>query len=304
MRAQLYTLLRLGPRQLSRLLFDAYTEWSADNASRLGASLAYYTLFSLAPVIVILSGVVGLVFGRAAARGELAPILERFVGQDGARAAELMLSYSASTAQGTMAAALGLISLFVAASSLVSELRQSLNIVWKTVPASPPDASLSQMARALFVDRLYAIAVVIGAGVLIVLSLLVNTTVAAAGKYAASWLPMPPLALQAINFLVTMGLMAATFAFVYKTLPDARVSRGDAFVGALLTALLFQVGTLVLSTFLGRATASVYGSAASVLALLLWVYYSAQVFFFGAAAARLFAERFGGRILPARPSRV
>lgn len=298
---QLRTLLRLGPRELARLLFDAYGEWSSDNAGRLGAALAYYTLFSLAPVLIIVSAVVGLVFGRAAASGEVAPWLERFVGPDGARGAELLLSYSANRTQGTVTAVVGIGSLFFAASTLVSELRQSLNIVWKVVPAAAP-ASVLQTLRVMFVDRLRAVAVVIGAGGLIVVSVLVNAIVAAAGKYAAWWLPMPGWLLQGMNFAIALAFMTVTFALLYKAVPDAYVSWGDAFVGALLTALLFQAGTLLLSIFIGRAAGSVYGSAASILALLAWVYYSAQVFFFGAEAARLFANRFGGGIVPARPA--
>jgi membrane protein len=297
-RTQLLTFFRLGPRQLARLLFDAYGEWSADGAARLGAALAYYALFSAAPVIIIVTSVVGLAFGRAAASGEVAPLLERFVGHEGARATELMLSYSSSRAQGTVAAVVGTISLLLAASTLVNELRQSLNIVWKIAPPPSAGAGLVATLRATFVDRLYAIAIVIGAGVLIVLSVLVNAAVSAMGKYASSWLPLPAWLLQGMNLTVGIGLMMVTFALLYKAVPDAKVSWGDAFVGGLLTALLFQVGTLLLSTFLGTVTGSVYGTAASVLAMLLWVYYSAQVFFFGAEAARLFADRFGGRIVP------
>lgn len=299
-RTQLLTFFRLGPRQLARLLFDAYGEWSADGAARLGAALAYYALFSAAPVIIIVTGVVGLAFGPAAASGEVAPLLERFVGHEGARATEMMLSYSSSRAQGTVAAVVGTISLLLAASTLVNELRQSLNIVWKIAPPPSAGASFVATLRSMFVDRLYAIAIVIGAGVLIVLSVLVNATVSAMGKYAASWLPLPGWLLQSMNLTMGIGLMMVTFALLYKAVPDAKVSWGDAFVGGLLTALLFQVGTLLLSTFLGRVTGSVYGTAASVLAMLLWVYYSAQVFFFGAEAARLFADRFGGRIVPRR----
>lgn len=295
---QLRRLFRLSPGQIGRLLFDAYGEWSANNAGRLGAALAYYALFSLAPVVIIVSSVVGLAFGRAAAAGEVAPWLERFVGHDGARAAELMLSYTASRAQGTTAAVVGTASLFLAASTVVNELRHSLNVLWHVPAAGSSTAGALGLVKAMLVERLYAIAIVVGAGMLIVLSVVANAVVAALSRYAAGWLPTPAWLLQGVNFLVALTLMVVTFALLYKAVPDARMSRGDAAVGALLTALLFQTGTFLMSTFLGRAAGSVYGSAASVLALLIWVYYSAQVFFFGAAAARLFAERYGGRVVP------
>jgi membrane protein len=140
---------------------------------------------------------------------------------------------------------------------------------------------------------------VVGAGLLVLASLVVHTTVAAAATHFEGSLPIPAMVLQIMNFLVSFGLTTTLFTLVYKTIPDAYVAWGDAWVGALVTAFLFNVGTMALSTFLGTAGgASVYGTAASVLALLMWVYYSAQVFFFGAEVTRIFANDYGARIVP------
>lgn len=151
-------------------------------------------------------------------------------------------------------------------------------------------------------DRAYAFLIVVGAALLIAASIVVNTMVAAAGTYFQGWLPLAEWLLQGINFVVSFTLMTTVFMLVYKTVPDAYVAWGDAWIGAVVTAFLFNAGTMVLSLFAGKAGASPYGSVASVLALLLWVYYSAQVFFYGAELTRIFATAHGGQIVAQRRS--
>jgi membrane protein len=282
-RAQLVVLLRLKPREIGSLLVRAYNDWSADDAARLGAALAYYTLFSIAPILVVVTGIAGLFIGQAAARGEVAPWLERLLSPEGAQAAELMLKQSASPAGGIITTLGGLITLFLGTSALVNELRQSLNRVWRAQSASAETMSMLAAFRGMLSARLYAFVLVIGAGLLVLLSLVVNTMVAAAGTHFQSWLPVPEAVLQTVNFMVSYALMATMITLVYRVVPDA----------AFLT-----VGAMLLSTFVGKAGTSVYGSAASVLALLAWVFYSAQVFFYGAEFTRIFANDYGGRIVP------
>jgi membrane protein len=276
----------------------AYNDWSADGASRLGAALAYYTLFSIAPILVVVTGIAGLFIGEAAARGEVAPWLERLLSPEGARTAELMLKQSASHAGGIITTLGGLMTLFFGTSALVNELRQSLNLVWR-VPSGPAgNMSMLAALRGTLSARLYAFVLVIGAGLLVLLSLVVNTVVAAAGAHFQSWLPLPEPLLQTVNFIVSYALMATMVTLVYRMVPDADVAWGDACVGALVTAAFVTLGGTLLSTFVGKEGASVYGSAASVLALLVWVFYSAQVFFYGAEITRIFANEYGGRIVP------
>jgi membrane protein len=297
-RRQFQALRAMRPRQVVSLLSRAYADWSSVGAARLGAALAYFTLFSVAPILIVVTGIVGFFIGQAAATGQVAPWLERLLSRQGAEAAELMLKQAATPAGGIVTTAGGLLTLFLGASLLVDELRYSLNVVWR-VQQPPSTMGLIASVRAMARDRLYAFLIVVGAGLLVLASLVVNTTVTAAAIHFEDWLPLPAALLQIINFIVSFGVTTTMFTLVYKTVPDAHVAWGDAFVGALVTAFLFTVGTMALSMFMGTAGgASVYGSAASVLALLMWVYYSAQVFFFGAEVTRIFANEYGARIVP------
>jgi membrane protein len=292
-------LCSMRPAQIASLLSTAYTDWSSHGAARLGAALAYFTLFSVAPVLIVVTGVVGLFIGSAAARGQVAPWLERLLSREGAQAAELMLKQAASPTGGIVTTVVGMVTLFLGTSALVSELRYSLNVVWRVQQPDAPGTGLIASVRAMVSDRFYAFVIVLGAGLLVLASLVVNTTVTAAATYFQGWLPMPAPLLQFVNFTVSFALMTTMFTLVYKMVPDAHVAWGDAWIGALVTAFLFTVGSMALSLFVGTAGgASVYGTAASVLALLMWVYYSAQVFFFGAEVTRIFAMTYGGRIIP------
>jgi membrane protein len=300
---QLRALCTMRPRQIAAVLTTAYNDWSTDGAARLGAALAYFTLFSVAPVLIVVTGVVGLFVGHAAAQGQLAPWLQRFLSAEGVKAAELMLRQAATPAGGVLTTAGGLLTLFLGTSALVGELRQSMNIVWRVQQPPSDETGVIASIRALLADRLYSFLIVIGAGLLVLASLAVNTTVTVMATYFQGWLPIPAVALQFVNVTVSFGLMMAVFTLVYKWVPDAHVSWGDACVGALMTALLFVLGTVALSTFVGTAGgASLYGTAASVLAMLIWVYYSAQVFFFGAEITRIFANQYGAGIIAHRHS--
>ena len=286
-------------QQLGSLLWRAYSDWSSDGAARLGAALAYFTLFSVGPMLIVVTGVAGFFVGQAAAKGQLGPWLERFFSREGAQAAQLMLQQVATPTGGVVATITGLVTLFLGASFLVTQLRQSLNIVWRVQEPPSDNVGILGSVRGMLADRLYAFLLVVGAGLLLFLSLVLNTTVAAAGAYFGGALPIPAALLQVANFILGFALTTAMFTLVYKFVPDAHVAWGDAWVGAMVTALLFNLGTVAISIFVGTAAAaSVYGTAASVLALLLWVYYSAQVFFFGAEVTRLFANEYGARILP------
>jgi membrane protein len=293
---------RMHPKRLASVLMRTYADWSADGATRLGAALAYYTLFSIAPVLIVITGVIGFFVGQAAAREELTPWLQRFLSAEGARAAELMLQQHVTPAGGIITTIVGLVTLFLATSAFVNELRQSINLVWRVQLPPSENQGLLGTVRAMVTDRVYAFLLTIGAAVLVMLSVMVNTTITVAGSYFNGALPLPAAALHLINFGISFLLMVSVFTLVYKTLPDAYVAWGDAAVGAIVTAFLFDVGSLLLSTFVGHSGDSPYGTAASVLALLAWVYYSAQVFFFGAELTRIFATTYGGGIVPVHRS--
>jgi len=295
---QVRRLCALEPRHLGALLLDTFNEWSADSAGRLGAALAYYTLFSIAPILVVVQGIVGLVYGTSAAQGHIAPWLQRFLGSEGARAAQFMLAQASSPTKGLVAALVGVVSLFLGASAVVNELRNSLNIVWRVSSCATQTTSVFAAIRDMFSARLYAFGIVFGAGVVSVFGVVAATLIAAVGAHFHSSLPLPELILQAVSFLVAVALTTTMFTLVYKIVPDACVSWGDAVIGALATAFLFHLGGVLLSMFVGKTVASVYGAEGSLIALLLWVYYSAQVFLFGAELTRIFANRFGGHVIP------
>lgn len=299
---QLRAVYRMDSRRLGTLLMQAYSDWSADGATRLGAALAYYTLFSIAPVLIVIIGIAGFFIGRAAAQAEISPWLQRFLSPEGARAAELMLQQHVSPAGGIITTLLGLVTLFLATSAFVNELRQSLNLVWRVQAAPSNTTGILGTLRGMLTDRLYGFLIAVGAAVLILLSLAANTAIGIAGSYFHGMLPVPAAVLHLINFLVTFMVLTVVFTLVYKTLPDAYVAWGDAWIGAVVTAILFDVGSFVLSMFVTQTGASPYGTAAGVLALLAWVYYSAQVFFFGAELTRIFATTHGGGIVPVHRS--
>ena len=298
LRREFRKLCALRPREIGALLVATYKDWSADGVSSLGAALSYFTLFSIAPVLIVVTGVAGLFIGHAAATGQVSPWLERFLSPQGAEAAQLMLQQVATPTGGIVTTIGGVLTLFLGTSALVSELRHSLNVVWRIQEPPSQEAGIVASIRVMASDRLYAFLIVVGAGLLVLASLALNTAVTAIATYFHNWLPIPAVVLQIINFVVSFAVMTAVFTLVYKTVPDAYVAWGEAGIGALATAFLFSAGTMTLSIFLGTTGGSIYGPGASVLALLLWVYYSAQVFFFGAELTRIFANTYGAHIVP------
>ena len=229
-RRQFRALAAMKPGQMRSLLVGAYADWSADGGARLGAALAYFTLFSVAPVLIVVTGIVGLFIGQAAAKGQVAPWLERLLSPQGAEAAELMLKQAATPGGGIVTILVGLLTLFLGASALVNELRQSLNLLWRVHDRPSQDTGLAASLRAVVSDRLYAFLIVIGAGLLVIVSVVVNTALTAASTYFDGWLPLPAVALQLINVGLSFGLTTTMFALVYKTVPDAHVAWGDAWV--------------------------------------------------------------------------
>jgi membrane protein len=299
---QFRAIRRMNPARLGALLVRTYADWSADGATRLGAALSYYTLFSIAPVLIVITGVVGFFVGQATAQAQISPWLQRFLSPDGARAAELMLKQHVTPTGGIITTIIGLATLFLTTSAFVNEIRQSMNLVWRVGTPPSEDTGVFGGLRAMMTDRLYGFLVAVGAAILIVASVAINTAIAVGGSYFHASLPLAAPVLHLINFAVSLLVMTTAFTLLYKTLPDAYVAWGDAAVGAVATALLFDIGSLFLSTLVSRIAASPYGTATSVLALLSWVYYSAQVFFFGAELTRIFATTYGGGIVPVHRS--
>lgn len=276
---------------LTRATFES---WKDDNAPRLGASLAYYTLFSLAPMLVVASAVAGFLFGDEAARGEIVGQLEGLVGADAARLIESLIRSLSKPSQGVVATIVGGASLILGATSAFMELQSALNTVWGV--RTKPGRGIKGALR----DRLFSFAMVAGIGAMLVVSLVVSAALSAIGALSLSRVPGLVFAAQLLNIAVSLAIIAVLFALIYKVLPDVTLDWRDTWVGACATSALFTIGKQLIGIYLGRASVtSAYGAAGSVVLLLLWIYYSAQILLFGAELTKVYAERRGA---PAQPT--
>lgn len=273
---------------LKYLFTEAWKEFNDDNAPRLGAALAYYTILSLAPLLVIIIAVAGLVFGQEAARGQISAQIQNLMGAQGAEMVETMIQKASNLGSGLVAGLIGLVTLLFGASSVMTELRNALNTVWD-VP-DKKDAGVTDMVK----QRSYALLVVLGCGFLMLVSLVVSATIAAVEGYMANLIPLPEVLLQAINLVVSTAVIAVIFAFLFRFLPDIEIPWRDVLFGATFTAVLFVIGKFLIGLYLGKASfGSTYGAAGSLVIVLVWVYYSSQIFFFGAEVTQVYARVHG-----------
>ena len=257
------------------LLVRAGSQWLAHKDARLGAALAYYSIFSLGPLIVIAISVAGLLLGEEAVRGEVAAGLRGLLGDNGAEAVNTMLAAADKPKQGIFATVIGVGALIFAAIGVVMQLKDALNTIWE-VEAKPTKGIWGFL-------RTYVIsfAGVLSLGFLLLVSMLLTTALSAAGKYLGTFLP--EAALQATGFVVSFLVIALLFAMMFKWLPDAKVAWADVWLGAILTAGLFELGKFLIALYIGKqGLESTYGAAASIVVVLVWVYYSAQIVLFGA----------------------
>ncbi len=267
---------------------QAVVAWWNDNVSRLGASLSYYTLFSLAPMLIIAIAIAGFVFGAEAARGEIVGQIQGLVGREGARAVQAMLQGAAKRSSGILATIVGLVTLVVGATGIFLELQTALNGIWRVKPK--PSAGIMGVLR----QRLISFGLVVGVGFLLLVSLLVSAALSALGKFLGGYMPGYAVLGQALNVLLSLAVITLLFAVIYKVLPDVELTWRDVWVGGLVTAGLFSIGKLIIGLYLGTSsTASTYGAAASVIVLLLWVYYSSQIVLLGAEFTRFYVDRCG-----------
>lgn len=267
--------------------------WWEDNALRLGASLAYYTLFAIAPVLLVAIAIAGLVFGPEAVRGEIVGQLRGLVGRDGAEAVQAMLEGASRRQSGVLATIIGSITFVFAATGAFLELQTVLNTIWRVKPN--PDLNIVAFIR----DRVRSFGLVLAVGFLLLVSLAVSAALAAAGAWLDRRAPGVPLLWRTLNAAVSLGVITALFALVYRFLPDVELEWRDVLTGAFVTAVLFTLGKQVIGFYLGQsATASSYGAAGSVIVLLLWVYYSTQILLLGAEFTRVYSEARGKRPQP------
>jgi membrane protein len=282
-----------NPRALFDVLKETYHESSEDKAARLAAALAYYTAFSIAPLLLISIAVAGLVFGRDAAQGQVSAQIQGAVGQDAAAMIETSLANSQDTGAGTIAAIVGLATLIWSASNVFSQLQDALNTIWGVAP--DPNAGLLGTVK----RRFLSMTMVLGIGFLLLVSLALSAAISVIGSLIEGLLPGGTTLWQLVNFGLSFAIVTLLFAAIYKVLPDVDIAWSDVWIGGAVTALLFSIGKLLIGLYLGYASVgSTFGAAGSLMVFLLWVYYSAQILLFGTEFTQVYARRYGSRIRP------
>jgi membrane protein len=273
------------------LLKTTADEWNRDGAPRLGAALAYYATFSLAPLLIIAVAISGLLFGREAATGQIIGQIQGLVGPDTAAAIQTMIEKSDHPAANVVASLIGLVVLFFGASGVFAELQQSLNVIWDIEP------KLNRGLSAAVKDKFFSFTMVLGTGFLLLVSLVISAGLSALSNLVTGWMPGWDTIPQIINFLISFGVITVLFALIFKYVPDAKVAWKDVLLGGAVTALLFTIGKALIGFYIGYSSlSSTYGAAASLVVILLWVYYSAQILFFGAEFTQVYANTYGSRI--------
>lgn len=276
-------------KQIKALFVKTYNDWSAVEAPRMGASLAYYTVLSLAPLLIVVIAIAGWAFGEQASRGALVSQIQGLVGQEGAQAIQGIIQHAANKkTTGTLASIVGFIVLLFGASSVAIELRSALDKIWDV---KEPEGLVGFLKA-----RSYAIGVVLGAGFLLLASLVISAALQAAGKFFGGLMPIPPWVAEVVNVMLSLVVIAGILAAIFKILPAAPITWRDVAIGAGFTSVLFTIGKTLIGIYLGRASVgSSYGAAGSLVVVLVWIYYSAQIVFFGAEFTRVYANEYGSR---------
>jgi len=291
---QLKTTTKPAQDRLSTLglLRTTLEEWNADNAAHLSAALAYYTIFSIAPLLIIAMAVAGNIFGADALRGRLFWQVQAFTNSEAtADLVQSIVKNSITSGTSTFATVVGVIILVYGATGVFSELKNSLNFIWD---APPPKPGLN--IRGLVIQRLLTLLMVVVSGLLLLASLIVSTVLAAATQWVDTNLPSLGGYGQSLNFVFFFVITLLVFALIYKYVPDVRIAWRDVWIGAIATALLFSVGRYLISLYLSHSTIqSTYGAAGSLAVLLIWTYYSAQIFFLGAEFTQVYGRTWGSR---------
>jgi membrane protein len=277
------------------LLKKTLAGWSEDHVTRLAAALAFYTVLSLAPLLVVAVAVAGFFFGEEAARGQIAHELSRVVGESAGESIQTVLVHAQAPEQGTWSSLLGVLVLFAGASGVFGELQAALNTVWNVEPR--PGRGIVGILR----DRFFSFSMVMGVCFLLLVSLVLSTFLSAAGGLFENSLPGGAQLWAVLNFVISALVIALLFALIFKVVPDIEIDWLHVFPGALVTATLFSLGKYLLGLYLGRASvASPYGAAGSLVVLVIWVYYAAQILLLGAEFTRVYAEARGARVVPSK----
>jgi len=278
------------------MLKMTYTDWSEDKAPRLGAALAYYTVFSMAPMLIIVLAIAGAVFDTETVRTQINQQLG--LGEQGGEAMAMLVEGAKKDEGGIIATILSVVAVLFGATGVFIQLKDALNTIWEVEPKP------GQGARAFVRERILSFAMVLAIGFLLLVLLVVSAMLNVVQKYLSDWLPMPGWTAQLVDIAVSFGGVTLLFALIFKVLPDVKIGWRDVWLGAAVTALLFTIGKSLLGLYLGRETfGSAYGAAGTLVILMLWAYYSSQILFFGAEFTQVYAKSYGSRIVPAENAR-
>lgn len=290
----LYDRLPVPVRYGIDVLQSAARNWSRSQAFIYAAALAFFTVFSIAPVMIVVVALVGVVLGQSAARGELMSQLQQFLGSDAARIVETAVVNSRIEHSGIWPTVVGVAAILAGATTVFAQMQKSLNQIWGVAPR-PSRSGLWRLIKA----RLLSLAVVLAIGFVLLVSLLLSVALRAVMNFAGQWLPLPGWIMVGVEIVLSLAVVTVLFAAIFRILPDVVLRWRDVLAGALVTALLFTVGRSLIALYLANtATASTYGAAGSLVLLLLWVNYSALILLFGAAITRADFEGRGGHIQP------
>ena len=279
----------IAPRQLWHLTAKSVNAWVDDDASSMGAALAYYTIFSIAPLLLIVIATAGWVFGAEAVNGEIFRQLRGLIGEEGAIAIEGLIKSASEPGKGIVATIIGLGLLLVGATSVFVELQGALDRIWR-VPASKKGSGFWNLLRARFLS----FGLILGLGFMLLVSLVISAALAAFGAWWGALMGGWEVLLQTLNLVISYALTTILFAMIYRFMPRARIAWRDVWVGAAVTALLFEIGKLLIGLYIGKSgVTSAFGAAGSLVVLLVWVYYSAQVFLLGAEFTWVYAREYG-----------
>lgn len=280
-------------RTIFKLLKAAGKEWQEDKVSRLAAALAYYTAFSIAPLLVIAIAITALFFGEEAAQNQIVGQLQGLLGQDGAQAVQTMIENSRKPAQGTIATIISIVILLFGASGVFTQLQDSLNTIWEVTPK--PDRGLKGILK----DRFLSFGMVIVIAFLLLVSLVIGAVLSVFTNYLGDIVPGLAALWSILDFVISFGVTTALFAMIFRVLPDVEITWKDVAIGAVVTSLLFAIGRSLIGIYLGNSSiGSTYGAAGSFVVLLVWIYYSAQILFFGAELTQVYANKYGSKIVP------
>lgn len=286
-------------RKIGRLFRETFKEWQEDKASRIAAALAYYAIFSISPLLVIAIAIAGTFFGQQTAQDQITEQITALVGEDGVKPVLMALNNINQPEIKGVASFISIVVLLLGASGFFAQLQDALNTVWKVKPQ--PGQGIWIFIR----NRVASFMMVLAIGFLLILSLVLSAVVSTLSKYRVDYLPGSTILWENLDFIVSLSLMTFVFGLMFKYVPDAKIAWKDVFVGSMITAVLFLFGKFLLGVYLSKGSlGSAYGAAGSLIVLLAWIYYSAQIILLGAEFTQVYTRMYGSKIRPSKHSQV